>query len=179
MDYLKLYMNTLPRFILNSVAEQFNCEDIAMSFFVSSLTGGQPPLLADFWAIKSMVKLYSPSTISSTDNHKTLRDQCVEKFANVLGLKGVLQSAKAMHSGLFEYGAKGKVSSPANALPRRRQYEMEMKERKSWPQGDFSKWVASTRQKTALPAEQVGLVEGSKKWTERWDHAKNSTPEIT
>jgi hypothetical protein len=59
-----------------------------MSLFVSALTGGKVPLLADFWAtMPSMVKLDSKRAISESKNHKDIRDDCVDKFAFLLGLK--------------------------------------------------------------------------------------------
>lgn len=59
-----------------------------MSFFVSALTNGNVPLLADFWAsMPSMVKLDSEHAISETDNHKIIRDECVDRFGFLLGLK--------------------------------------------------------------------------------------------
>jgi hypothetical protein len=80
-----------------------------MSFWVSSQTDGQPPLLADLWAIKTQLKLYAAKGISSTKNHKALRDACVESFANVLQLKSRLLLTRFIHDddydGLFECGA--------------------------------------------------------------------------
>jgi len=86
--YLNLYMEYAPTRIIKTVGDHFNCEDIAMSFFVSALTNGNVPLLADFWAsMPSMVKLDSEHAISETDNHKIIRDECVDKFGFLLGLK--------------------------------------------------------------------------------------------
>jgi len=86
--YLNLYMKYAPTRIIKTVGDNFNCEDIAMSFFVSALTNGNVPLLADFWAsMPSMVKLDSEQEISKTDNHKVIRDECVDKFGFLLGLK--------------------------------------------------------------------------------------------
>lgn len=96
-DYLDWYMTDLPKPIFEHVAEHFNCEDIAMSFFISSLTDGKPPLLAHFWAIDSMVKLYSPKRISGSKHHKELRDGCVESFAQQMDLKGRLRVASVLH----------------------------------------------------------------------------------
>ena len=90
-------MKQLPRPILDHVAESFNCEDIAMSFMISSLTDGRPPLLANFWAMETMVKLYVPKKISGTKNHKALRDACVDSFAHQLDLKGRLYAAPILH----------------------------------------------------------------------------------
>ena len=51
-DYMDIYIKELPLTILDRVAANFNCEDVAMSFLISSLTNGRPSLLADTWAIK-------------------------------------------------------------------------------------------------------------------------------
>lgn len=86
-DYLDLYIEYAPKRVLQTVGKHFNCEDIAMSFFVSALTEGQVPLLADLWATTGMVKLYSESAISGSHDHKMIRDKCVDKFGFLLGLK--------------------------------------------------------------------------------------------
>eukprot|EP00538_Stauroneis_constricta_P006605 CAMPEP_0119556306 /NCGR_PEP_ID=MMETSP1352-20130426/8306_1 /TAXON_ID=265584 /ORGANISM="Stauroneis constricta, Strain CCMP1120" /LENGTH=432 /DNA_ID=CAMNT_0007603249 /DNA_START=158 /DNA_END=1456 /DNA_ORIENTATION=+ len=86
-DYLDWYTNDLSREIYNKVAEFFNCEDIAMTFMVSAYTDGQPPLLADCWAMQTMIKLETDAKISGTKDHKKIRDECVNAFAALLGLK--------------------------------------------------------------------------------------------
>lgn len=96
-------MTDLPRLIFDTVAKEFNCEDIAMSFMISSMTEGRPSLLADFWAVKSMIKMESGPTISGSKGHKQKRDECVNSFAGLLGLKGNggtlrLQKAKYRHN---------------------------------------------------------------------------------
>lgn len=108
-DYLDMYMNALPASILDNIAEHFNCEDIAMSFMISSLTEGKPSLLADLWAIKSMVKLYVEEKISGGKSHKSLRDECVNNFAEMLGLKDGpnrlrIQPYRHEEGSLFECG---------------------------------------------------------------------------
>lgn len=96
---MDMYINDLPQSILKTVAENLNCEDIAMSFMISSLTDGKPSLLADFWAIKSMIKLYVEEKISGGKSHKTLRDECVDSFAALLGLKD--DSAGRLHAARY------------------------------------------------------------------------------
>ena len=119
-DYLHLYMQFAPSRIIKTVEDHVNCEDIAMSFFVSALTNGKVPLLTDFWAsMPSMVKLDSESAISATDTHKVLRDECVDKFGFLLGLKdgyallegtdsreiwGRFSSKKTVHGTIFGMG---------------------------------------------------------------------------
>jgi hypothetical protein len=68
-DYLDLYIAALPRPIYRRIDEHFNCEDIAMSYFVSSLTEGKPPLLSDEWTITSQIELYSQNGLSSKNGH--------------------------------------------------------------------------------------------------------------
>eukprot|EP00593_Proboscia_inermis_P008743 CAMPEP_0171315290 /NCGR_PEP_ID=MMETSP0816-20121228/62186_1 /TAXON_ID=420281 /ORGANISM="Proboscia inermis, Strain CCAP1064/1" /LENGTH=50 /DNA_ID=CAMNT_0011805591 /DNA_START=37 /DNA_END=185 /DNA_ORIENTATION=+ len=40
VDYLDYYTEFAPRPMYDAVSHNFNCEDIAMSFFVSALTNG-------------------------------------------------------------------------------------------------------------------------------------------
>jgi glucuronyl/N-acetylglucosaminyl transferase EXT2 len=105
----------MPRPIYEHIDTNFNCEDIAMSYFVSTLTGGKPPLLGDHWAVvlelqmeiqnglswKSahMVRIQGPflqfHIFSSSElialHHlfatKDLRHVCLNDFAELLGLK--------------------------------------------------------------------------------------------
>ena len=101
--HLDLYERYAPIRIRRMIEEHKNCEDIAMSMWISALTGGIPPLLADGWAVGSQVKLEKgrddPTVrlndhgdvgvdgISASDNHKDYRDECVDTFATLLGLK--------------------------------------------------------------------------------------------
>ena len=68
-DYLDLYIATLPRPIYEHIDKHFNCEDIAMSYFVSSMTEGKPPLLADHWAVETQLQLYSDDGLSWKIQH--------------------------------------------------------------------------------------------------------------
>jgi len=86
-DHLRSYFAEMPSKIRRRVDDKLNCEDVALSLWVSKLSGGKVPLLADCWAMRSMVKLYSQSSISGTKGHKKTRDQCVNDFAEWLGLK--------------------------------------------------------------------------------------------
>ena len=86
-DYLDLYMDHAPRRVLESVDVHMNCEDIAMSFFVSALTNGKAPLLVDHWAINTLVKLKSSKKISKGLTHLDLRNECVDLFGFLMGLK--------------------------------------------------------------------------------------------
>jgi glucuronyl/N-acetylglucosaminyl transferase EXT2 len=96
-DYLDSYMTTMPASIRQKVADNLNCEDIALSFWVSACTQGQPPLLADYWALRSRLRLYVQTAISSGRGHKAIRDECVDEFATTLQLKTRLQTAVYVH----------------------------------------------------------------------------------
>ena len=169
-DYLNSYMTDLPRPIFQHVHEVLNCEDIAMSFWISHLTGGRPPLLADNWAIKSMVKLYSPERISGTHGHKKLRDACVDSFAQQLGLKGVLRKAIIYHheAPFFECGADG--DQPPNWRETSRQAALSKKVHhwKHMPHDKVVEEVTSLRVSMMRKPYALGLIEDSPPWKRRW-----------
>jgi glucuronyl/N-acetylglucosaminyl transferase EXT2 len=174
-DYLDSYFSSMPAMIRETVARDMNCEDIAMSFWVSSQTGGRPPLLADLWAIRTQLKLYSAKGISSTKNHKTLRDACVESFANVLQLKNHLSLTRFIHNddygGSFECGASANKSA-SEIVPSKKQVELRTKTRK-WKEkhhdrfSDLGPSIISLRTE---PFEQ-GYLEGSQPWKDRFRSA--------
>lgn len=91
-DYLDWYMRYFPRPFFHDIARQFNCEDIALSFFITALTQGKPPLLGDFWAMQSSrhVTDYTQqqaSAISANGNtHKAVRHNCTKRALHELGL---------------------------------------------------------------------------------------------
>jgi glucuronyl/N-acetylglucosaminyl transferase EXT2 len=172
-DYLDSYFTAMPAVIRETVATNFNCEDIAMSFWVSSQTDGRPPLLADWWAIKSQIKLYSAKAISSTKNHKSVRDACVEDFAEALQLKSRLSLARYVHTddheGLFECGAP--ANKPAkHMVPSKIQVELHEKVQKWRKQGKDALFqdVGQLRQETSMEAFEQGFLEGSQPWKGRF-----------
>jgi len=127
-DYLDLYTKFAPNRLIQTVQKVMNCEDISMSFFVSALTGGKVPLLADYWATTpSMIKLDTNQAISENNRHKEIRDDCVDKFAFLLGLKdgfsalkneedwGVLESKPIFYDkqSLFGIGEDADLTFPA------------------------------------------------------------------
>lgn len=134
-DYMIRYTRDLPATILDTVATKFNCEDIAMSLMISSLTQGRPPLLADLWAMNSQLKMEVDSGISSTGTHKKFRDNCLDSFAKLFELKDEnsdksLQRGKWIHSTkdwMFECGD-GQDDSSYNAYEKsQREIELERK----------------------------------------------------
>lgn len=171
-DYLNSYMKDMPRPIFDHVAEIFNCEDIAMSLWISSLTEGSPPLLADTWSMKSLIKLYSPETISGTHGHKQLRDACVNSFSQQLGLKGILKKATIEHKEdpFFECGAPGDDKAPANwrVVDRHAALLTKIHHWKHLKRGNVIKEVSQLRMHMIRHAYELGLVEDTSPWKERW-----------
>jgi glucuronyl/N-acetylglucosaminyl transferase EXT2 len=171
-DYLNSYMANLPRTIFIRVQQDFNCEDIAMSFWISHLTGGSPPLLADVWAMKSLSKLYSPETISGTKSHKALRDACVNDFADILEIKGKLKKAKIWHSQQpwFHAGDEGNDEPPKQWRLVERNAELE-KTLHHWKHLSNKKLMAELNKlKTSMirHAFVLGLIADSPPWKRRW-----------
>ena len=177
-DYLDLYMSYMPEPILERIEEKFECEDIALSFFVSALTNGAPPLLADFWASKALIKLYSPAAISKTSGHKTVRDKCIEDFLIMLGLRTDSKIKLVIHElwhkekPMFEFGAEpdADLFVPKDGLvPRHARLAAKVQEMKSMSDQDVSTKVVG--QMVALAgkeAKKVGLLDGTDEWKSRW-----------
>lgn len=168
-DYLNWYMTDVPRPIFNAVQHNFNCEDIAMSFFVSSLTEGQPPLLADKWASRwSQIKLYSKAAISDGNSHKVVRDKCVDDFSTMLGLKGKLHTTVFEQHGYFDCGAKGRKSKQVHS--ERQQALIDM--RASFTDKTHSEVVqvlAHMKSQAGTNAYEHGLVPDTDPWKKRWN----------
>ena len=179
-DYLDLYIMALPREIYKYVAKNLECEDIAMSFFVSSLTNGKPPLLADYWAVKSMVKLYSSKKISGGSEHKSTRDACVNDFAELLGLKNdngdwPLHTDKLLHTTnqFFGYGTEPddwSTSININDIQSDRLKDVvtKMKELQTQTNEERIKWLGQVRSEVAMEANSVGMIENTLMWKNRW-----------
>jgi len=173
-DYMDMYMNDLPSTILDTVANNFNCEDVAMSLMISSMTKGKPSLLADFWAIKSMVKLYVEKKISAGHDHKSLRDDCVNNFAQILGLKeegtNRLRPATYMHhkESLYSGGDVPETVSQHPKTARERDLDVMLK---SWRDQGKEKAIQEIRRlmsRTGFRAFKQGLMEKSDPWKRRF-----------
>ena len=138
-----------------------------MSFMVSSLTGGLPPLLADFWAIKTMVKMHVDKKISGTKNHKSIRDDCVDSFAEILGLKARskrLRKEEYIHKKdhMFECGSPVTISrhDTNSSFTNERQRLLE-EQIKIWKAEGFKAMQKDLNRmmgKTALLAHQQGFL---------------------
>ena len=169
VDYMESYGTALPAEIRKTVDEHLNCEDIAMSLWVSSWTNGQVPLLADAWAMKSMVKLYSKAAISGSKGHKAIRDHCVDRFAELLDLKSRLKAAKLEHSEhrLFECGDRVPNVHPPDRIRRREALEAQIA---LWKHNStaMNEDLAQARYHMSMPAFHAGLLEGTSVWKERY-----------
>jgi len=179
-DYLDLYTMALPREMYRFVAENLECEDVAMSFFVSSLTGGKVPLLADYWAVKSMVKLYSDAKISGGKNHKAIRDGCVDRFAGLLGLKEdgprPLHPGRLLHAGdaFFQYGAQPEpwetIEEAEVDSPRMRERLRAMQEVRGLSQEERILWLTAQKYMAMMEAKKAGMIEKTAEWKKRWQN---------
>mmetsp|Transcript_11374 Transcript_11374/g.17075 ORF Transcript_11374/g.17075 Transcript_11374/m.17075 type:complete len:454 (+) Transcript_11374:313-1674(+) len=172
-DYLYLYYNAAPRMIIDTVTTKLNCEDIAMSFFVSSLLGGKIPLLADYWAVKTQIKLYTEKGgISSSSEHKLIRDKCVDDFAIALGIKygdTKLTASEAYHGSYFGYGDEISDSHFTNdevLSNRKRKFLENILTVKSG--GNFEKFVHDLVKDARSPAEKRGLIKNTSAWRKRF-----------
>lgn len=173
VDYLHQYMNVMPTSIRDTVNRYFNCEDIALSLWVSSRTNGRPPLLADHWAVKSMVKLYSESGISSTNDHKRKRDECINDFADILHLKKSLKTSRLVHkddafSGLFDYGAKADNWNEHERVARLADLVATVQQWKEQGPEALVHDLGQLRTEAAEVAFSKGLIEKTDPWKERF-----------
>ncbi|KAG7368334.1 glycosyl transferase family 64 protein [Nitzschia inconspicua] len=166
-DYLDYYLEHLPTIILEMVAQNFNCEDIAMSFMISSLTQGQPSLLADTWAMNTQMKLRVEDKISGGKDHKKLRDECVDSFAQMMGIKDGtssirLQKAKILRSKTlyFESGAKtdDKMNDNYPKSQREIQHEEMIRKWKSNGPGTIKTALGTMMRMTGKGAYEMGLL---------------------
>jgi hypothetical protein len=167
---MRYYMDHLPSHILETVAKHFNCEDIAMSLLISSMTEGQAPLLADNWAMSTMIKLKVDEKISGGKDHKKLRDGCVDSFAHVLGLKGdgngdlskKLKAASWIRkkSSFFQCGADEDDKSNDNYIRSQREmdFEVTMLKWKSLGMTALKKELGKIMSKAGQGAYEKGLL---------------------
>jgi len=168
-DYLRWYMNDMPPLIIETVANNLNCEDIAMSFMVSHYTDGKPPLLADYWAMRTQIKLFVESSISyNATIHKAKRDACVDEFADLLNLKGKLVSTTFVHKGdPFSCGADGKTSEKIHN-DRQRHHQNLVNYLKTLSKHNLTRAVTRLTQEASKDAYFKGLIHKTSPWKKRW-----------
>ena len=187
-DYLDIYTMALPRPIYHHIDKHFECEDIAMSFLVSTLTEGKPPLLSDAWA-DTYIQLYTRNNISWKGEHLAARSICVKEFGEYLRLRdskgeisnksGVdvqpLKSGILMHNSFFRRGDDPENWSSIDPLSfhasRLQHLVKELQWRESLGGQDAvknSEWVVEMRTKMESKARNSGLVKGTPEWKLRW-----------
>ena len=93
-QYLYSYEQHLPRRIVEYVDEHRNCEDIAMSLWISQHNDGAAPLSAPLWALLRQWTIGNAKGISDEPSHAATRNECLDLFATELGLKGKLQTRR-------------------------------------------------------------------------------------
>lgn len=175
VDHLKSYTEQIPFEFRAMVTEHMNCEDILLSLWVSHLTDCQPPLLGDYWAMKSMIKLYSPHAISGTSQHKQIRDECVDTFRRGFQLdcleraEWVHRDADTHNPDLWEAGAPAVTSFVPVQQDSIQQGVMK------WKQGGLpimgEELVQLIQEASAIPYEH-GLIEGSPPWKKKYQGTK-------
>jgi hypothetical protein len=125
-DYMDWYMQYLPRHLFQRIDSVFNCEDLALHFWIVALTRAQPALLGHYWAMQSMTQLstkasYNSSMSSRGARHYATRSQCVKELIHGLGLDTVpyeqlrapflyskTRSMRDIHSHYFDIGVGGR-----------------------------------------------------------------------
>jgi glucuronyl/N-acetylglucosaminyl transferase EXT2 len=180
-DYLTMYMHDMPQEIRDMVAQNFNCEDIAMSLYISSCTQDHPPLLADMWVVKSQIKMYVAKKISGTSNHKSVRDTCVHTFSQLLRLQH-FHTVPLNLGSPFEYGDiatnwNAPNVRPISQWPIWHQDALETVER--WRQfistSEKAKMMNEMRQLHSIaskPIYDAGFIEKTTPWKERYGNLK-------
>jgi len=184
-DYLTLYVTVLPKSILDTVTDSLNCEDIAMTLLVSTATHGKPPLLANLWARKALVKLYHLSAISGEaedtkkqEEHRQLRNFCVDSFAQQMNLKSIKFSKLQSNHFLVQYSSKEKfettpfsdedtITSPPVST------DLELQLIKEWTSATSKSallegWIKTT----SFEAKKMGLITHTEEWEKRWNALK-------
>ena len=179
--YLQSYMNDMPKQIRDTVEQNFNCEDIAMSLYISYCTNGKPPLLADYWIVKSQIKMYVSNKISGTKNHKYIRDDCINTFATILQLKDKLlpttlrrrHSTSSSSSSYFQYGAipdnwntNNNNNNPVD--------DPMIQRWKKLGKNVLLQELAQLRIEASKQIYIHGLIENTQPWKDRFQHKKQS-----
>jgi len=136
---------------------------------ISSLTQGQPPLLADLWAINSQLKLNVEAGISGSGSHKKFRDQCLDSFASLFEMKreksdSQLQKAQWIRSTTnrgFACGAREDDEINLSYIKSNREIELERKWEKlrhSGSRKELQKYVVQLMYDAGEDARTKGLL---------------------
>uniref|UniRef100_A0A8D9DRV7 glucuronosyl-galactosyl-proteoglycan 4-alpha-N-acetylglucosaminyltransferase n=1 Tax=Cacopsylla melanoneura TaxID=428564 RepID=A0A8D9DRV7_9HEMI len=85
--YLHEYTHVMPQAIRDQVAQDMNCEDIAMNFLVSHMTRKPPVKVTSRWTFRCPG---CPVTLSEDDSHFQERHKCIQLFSRVYGYNPLL-----------------------------------------------------------------------------------------
>ena len=162
-----------------------------MTLLVSAATNGKPPLLANPWARKSLIKLFQLNAISGGDDvakqeeHRRLRNSCADTFASLLGLKEGNSQLQTEHF-LVQHLTKGEYDSAPfsdeDQVPVESIVEREQQLIRQWD-GVASK-VSLTKQwmkEASSEARERGLLAKTEEWERRWGavmHNGNSNANV-
>lgn len=97
--YLRLYTFWMPQAVRELVDEFMNCEDIAMNFLVSHVTGKPPVKVTSRWTFRCPG---CPVALSSTDGHFDERQVCINKLARIFGYMPLVFTQYRVDSVLFK-----------------------------------------------------------------------------
>ena len=97
--YLRLYTHWMPRVVRDLVDEFMNCEDIAMNFLVSHVTGKPPVKVTSRWTFRCPG---CPVALSSSDGHFDERQVCINKLARIFGYMPLVFTQYRVDSVLFK-----------------------------------------------------------------------------
>ena len=174
--YYETYFSHMPSPIREFVDKHFNCEDIAMSLWITSnvvrwqqnqdldpFTTSATPLLVDCWAMQPLqIKLRKTEkdskAISSTADHKFIRDSCIEKFTDWLDLHSAefkLETLVQSHPSTFQscgVQVPLDLNEYAENLP-------QLTELSQGKHGDMRSYLMGLKQEAAANALSLGLVE--------------------
>lgn len=97
--YNYVYSQVMPVEIRDMVDEYMNCEDLAMNFLVSHLTGKPPVKVTSRWTFRCPG---CPVNLSEDDSHFQERHKCIHFFERVYGYMPLMYTQYRADSVLFK-----------------------------------------------------------------------------
>ncbi|XP_033101520.1 exostosin-2-like [Anneissia japonica] len=80
-----LYTHQMPSVIKSWVDENFNCEDIAMNFLISNITG-KPPMKVTPKKKFKCPECINNENLSADPKHMEARSECISDFSKIYGI---------------------------------------------------------------------------------------------
>ena len=114
--------------------------------------------------------------ISGGESHKKTRDECVDNFAQLLGLKDMypLQMDELLHAKdkFFGYGSQPErwtdIDSSKVDDKRLRNVIKVMQEIQELSSQEQMKWLTKQKQETMKEAKSAGMIAKTQEWEHRW-----------